>query len=280
MPGAQIGPIRRRYAVGTGADVHVGFIKAGGVDLALGADWTPATGDVKVSKDGGAAANIGTLPVAVAMGNGALWKFVFTNAELTAKTIVVVIADSVTKAVQDQMFVVETYGDPSAQHPGEVITTNGIDADALTTASYTSIGTNVGGGVLDAFTASHTTAGTVGKAIIDASTSGASNAALLTALAIAVDALPLLAEMLTAFGDLVGTSPGGGGAGDLKLDVTASVSDNAYNGWIAVLIAGAGAVAAQVVEDYVGATRTCVMAASWPTPPDAATQYVLLRVSS
>jgi len=120
----------RKYGSGTGADVYIPLIKRGVVDFALSADWTPAAGDVKVSKDGGAAANIGTLPAAVTMGNTAIWKFVFTDAELQCAFLAVTVADTATKAVEDQMFVVETYGNPSALH-----------AFDLDTASVT-VGTN------------------------------------------------------------------------------------------------------------------------------------------
>jgi len=106
----------RKYATGTGADVCIPIIKRGVVDYALGADWTPAPGDVKVSLDGGTAANIATLPTAIAMGNGAVWKFVFSNAELTCKSLVVTVSDSATKAVEDQAFIVETYGNASAMY--------------------------------------------------------------------------------------------------------------------------------------------------------------------
>lgn len=107
---------QRKYATGTGADIHIPIIKVGVVDYALSADWTPVAGDVKISKDGGAAANIGTLPTALTMGNTAIWKFVFSNAELTAARIVVTVADATTKAVEDQTIIIETYGNASAQH--------------------------------------------------------------------------------------------------------------------------------------------------------------------
>jgi hypothetical protein len=111
-----MGAFLRKYGTGTGADVCIPIIKRGVVDFAVGADWTPAAGDVKVSQDGGAAANIGTLPVAVAMGNGAYWKFVFSDAELQCKTLVVTVSDSATKAVEDQSFVIETFGHASARY--------------------------------------------------------------------------------------------------------------------------------------------------------------------
>lgn len=124
----------RPYATGTGADTYVPMIKAGVVDLAVAADWTPATGDVKVSKDGAAAANIGTLPTYVAS-NG--WKFVFTDSELTAKTITINITDSATKAVEDQVFIIETYGNASSMHPNIGVAMRGTDSAATATALAT-----------------------------------------------------------------------------------------------------------------------------------------------
>lgn len=106
----------RKYGTGTGADVYVPMIKRAVVDFAVGADWSPSAGDVKISKDGAAAANIGTLPTAVTMGNTAMWKFVFADAELQCKVLSVTVADSATKAVEDQMFNVETYGNASAMY--------------------------------------------------------------------------------------------------------------------------------------------------------------------
>lgn len=104
----------RKYGTGTGADIYIPIIKRGVVDYAVGADYTPASGDVKISIDGGAAANIGTLPTAVAMGNTAYWKFVLADAELQGKKIIVTVADSATKAVEDQAFAIITFGHASA----------------------------------------------------------------------------------------------------------------------------------------------------------------------
>lgn len=102
----------RKYATGTGADIIIPIVKAGASDFAVAADWTPATGDVKISKDGGASANIGTLPTFI---TGIGWKFVFTNTELTAGRINVNIVDSATKAIEDQHLIIETFGNASAQ---------------------------------------------------------------------------------------------------------------------------------------------------------------------
>ena len=76
------------------------ILKAGGTDFALAADWTPAAGDVKVSKDGGAFANIATLPAFIA-GSGTLtWTLSATETEAT-EVIVQVIDTKGTKTVQD-----------------------------------------------------------------------------------------------------------------------------------------------------------------------------------
>lgn len=106
---------RRKYAVASAAATHVRIkmTKAGFADFATDADWSPAAGDVKVSKDGGAEANIATLPT---YANG-WWVFTFSAAELTAAQVGVSIVDSATKAVDDNGFVVETFGHASAMHP-------------------------------------------------------------------------------------------------------------------------------------------------------------------
>lgn len=90
--------------------------KRGVVDLALSADWTPATGDTKVSKDAGAFANSTNNPVAVASGAG--WKLDVTAAELSCAVLDIVIQDSATKVVEDQYLKVYTYGNASAKLPG------------------------------------------------------------------------------------------------------------------------------------------------------------------
>lgn len=139
----------RKYGVtlSGGTVIRVPIVKRGVVDFAVGADWTPATGDVKVSKDGGAAANIGTLPTAVAMGNGAFWEFTLTGTELSAQTVVVTVADSATKAVEDQCFVVETYGNASAMYQADLSAAN-LPANAVQIGGTAQTGRDLGASVL------------------------------------------------------------------------------------------------------------------------------------
>lgn len=107
--------ILRKYGVAT--HVYVPIVKRAVVDFAVSADWTPAAGDVKISKDGGAAANVTSLPTAITMGNTAMWDFSLTATEMQAAQVNITVADAATKAVEDQMILIDTYGNASARHP-------------------------------------------------------------------------------------------------------------------------------------------------------------------
>lgn len=112
----------RDYARGTGSDIYIPVVKAGSIDFAVTGDWTPDVADVQVSKDGGAAADIGTAPTFI---TDIGWKFVFTDAELTAKVISINIVDAATKAIEDQFIVIETRNHPAAQHnDGPIVLVN------------------------------------------------------------------------------------------------------------------------------------------------------------
>jgi hypothetical protein len=131
----------RKYntATASGTHIRIPLVKRGVLDQAVGADWTPAAGDVKVSTNGDAAANITTLPTAVAMGNTAYWEFQLSATELSCAELVVTVADSATKAVEDATFVIETFGHASAMYPPDL--TNPLDALTRTlTQSYAADG--------------------------------------------------------------------------------------------------------------------------------------------
>lgn len=120
--------VLRKYNTATAAATHVSLplIKRGVVDYAVSADWTPAAGDVKLTKDGDYAntANITTLPTAKTHGNTALWEFQFSATELSCKKLEVTIADAATKAVEDQTFFIETYGNASAMYQADLSAAN------------------------------------------------------------------------------------------------------------------------------------------------------------
>ncbi len=104
----------RRYGLATTLDFSL--VKRDVADLAVSADWTPVAGDVKINKDGGADANVATLPSAPAS-TTAKWIQPLAASELSAARAVLTVIDQGTKAVEDWMLIVETYGHPLSQHP-------------------------------------------------------------------------------------------------------------------------------------------------------------------
>ena len=106
----------RQYSVATvsGKKIRIPIQKSGVDDFATGSDWTPVAADVQVSINGGTQADIGTVPVYT---NGA-WEFTLTNTEMTGKTIEVAVVDAATKAVDDVMIIIETFGNQNAMFPG------------------------------------------------------------------------------------------------------------------------------------------------------------------
>ena len=77
---------------------------------------TIAAGDVTVSIDGAALANLSSAPAETTAGSKLL-NFNFTSSEMAGKRIVVKLVDqTATKEWEDQAFIVETYGHPLACH--------------------------------------------------------------------------------------------------------------------------------------------------------------------
>ena len=102
-----------KYGVQT--SFRFAVIKSPSSDLAASGDWTPATGDTKISKDGGNVANTSNNPSAVGGTGSVLWSITLTAAELQAGEVVIQIVDSATKAIEDQTLVIYTYGHASAK---------------------------------------------------------------------------------------------------------------------------------------------------------------------
>lgn len=176
--------IYRKYNTSTASGTHIRIPipKAGSTDFATGSDWTPATGDVKLSKDGGSQANIGTLPT---FSNGA-WEFQITGTELSCKQLEVMIVDSATKVIVDQAILIETFGNASAMYqadlsaanlPANVAQWSGTNVASPDTAGYPKVTLKSGTGTGEVSLSS----GTV--------TTGAISANAITATAIASDAI-------------------------------------------------------------------------------------------
>lgn len=144
--------ILRKYGVQT--TIRFPLIKRNVLDLAATADYTPATGDTKISKDGGNFANTTNNPAAVGGTGSVGWTLTLTATEMQAAQIAIQIVDAATKAVEDQFILISTYGNASAEHafdldsavvtPADgsitaaVIADGAIDAGAIATGAITS----------------------------------------------------------------------------------------------------------------------------------------------
>lgn len=98
---------------GTATTFRAPIVKASSTDYAIvgntpSFDWTPVAGDVKISKDGGAFANIATLPGNVTLAGSAAWTWTLSATETEATEIVIQVVDTAPKAVQDQFFRLQT----------------------------------------------------------------------------------------------------------------------------------------------------------------------------
>ena len=107
---------------GIASTIFFTMVKAGSVDLAETGDWTPATGDTKISKTGGSVANTSNNPVIVSGAGSVLWSLALTSTEMQADEIDIQIVDSVTKAVEANVIIVTTrLGAQLAAHLGIIV---------------------------------------------------------------------------------------------------------------------------------------------------------------
>jgi len=141
---------------------EVPMVKAGDMDLAATGDWTPVTGDVKVSKDGAAVANITTLPTAVTGTGSVLWTFALSATEMQAARVTIQVVDPATKAVEPTVFDVFTYGNASAQHAFDMDTAN-VTVGAFAANAITAAAINTG-----AITSAKFAAGAINAAALNA----------------------------------------------------------------------------------------------------------------
>lgn len=105
----------RKYGVQT--TIVFPIPKIDDTDFAASGDWTPATGDTKISKDGGNFANTTNNPAAIGGTGSKCWSLVVTATELECAVAIIQIDDA---AVEDQAIIIETYGHASAQHAADL----------------------------------------------------------------------------------------------------------------------------------------------------------------
>ena len=94
---------QRRYGLQT--TIRFPVLVSGSQDFATSSDWTPATGDTKISKDGGNFANATNNPTAIGGTGSAGWALTLTATELQCNEVSIQIIDA---AIEDQWLVVST----------------------------------------------------------------------------------------------------------------------------------------------------------------------------
>ncbi|MCC6160391.1 MAG: hypothetical protein IT350_20230, partial [Deltaproteobacteria bacterium] len=152
---------------------------------------TLAAGDFKIEKDGGAAANLATLP-AVEPAGGSSLDIAFSAAELQAEHIVLRLVDAAGAEWNDDAIHIFTVGDPSAYFPFDLFS----GTVALSAASQGA----VTGGVWDELVANHLVPETFGAQELD------TNVAV-------TDIQAKVLELKTLIEELSDSIGGGGGGG-------------------------------------------------------------------
>lgn len=108
-----MGAFLRKYGAAATID---GLVLIAGNDTDYKSSPTLAAGDAKVSKDGGALANLATLP-AVTPAASRLVRISLSSTEMEAARVVILLVDQTTPHEwEDQLVIIETYGHAGAAH--------------------------------------------------------------------------------------------------------------------------------------------------------------------
>lgn len=255
--------IFRKYNTATASGTHlrIPIPKAGSTDFAVSADWTPAAGDVKLSKDGGTQANITTLPTYT---NGA-WEFQLSGAELSCKQLEIMVVDAATKAITDQAILAETFGNASAMYQADlsaaamtadVIKWNGTAVATPDTAGYPKVTLKSGTGTGEVSLAS-------GAVLLQPTQTGVT--------------IPTVTTLTNPPGAIrSSTCQSGSTSTTAKLDASASATNDLYNGAVLLLTGGTGAGQCNGIIDYLGSTKVATVARTWVVTPDNTTTFSIL----
>ena len=112
------------------------MVKAGATDLAVSGDWTPVVADGDVIKDGGTTTQCTNT---VASEGDVIWSLTLTAAEMQATRIAVSIVDAATKAVEDNVLIINT------QFSGQLEASAGIIIGEVDTVTFTATTTALEG---------------------------------------------------------------------------------------------------------------------------------------
>lgn len=191
-----------------------------------------AAGDIKISKDGAAFANVANSVTQVVAANPT-YKLQLSASEMQAELALVQIVDQDGPAFRDQIWVVRT-----KQRLGQVM----VDASNLSNVSavtYTGQGTGHGFSCVG---------GATGQ-----------------------DINGVLGEMSVRY-----KTAQTGSSNTIRLDASASATNDFYNGNIVLIVSGTGAAQVRTISDYDGTSKDATVHKTWSTVPDATSVFLLL----
>lgn len=247
----------------TALTIRFPLVKVATQNFAVAADYTHASGDVKVTKDGGVAATATNAPAALTMGNGAIWTLVLTATEMSAQEVVVTVIDAVTKAVEDQAIIIHTYGNASAMHPFDlgtalasqtvgtatnVTTVNGLAANVITATAIATDAIDDDAIATGAIASTAFAAGAINAAAIAADAIGASELAADAVTEIGAGVWNAVRASHTTAGSF------GEGAASVQGNVTGTVAS--VTGAVGSVTGAVGSVTGNVGGNVVGSTAS------------------------
>ncbi len=242
-----------KYGVQT--DIEFAMVKRGVVDLAATADWTPATGDTKIVKDGANATNTTNNPAAVGGTGSVTWKITLTATELQCARCQIQIVDSATKAVEDQFITIYTYGNASAKFPFDFSDQVRGGLTALPNAAA-----EAAGGLF--------TRGT-GAGQINQPANGRIDA---NVAAYGTGLQPLL--------PIRSATAQAGAANSITLDASASATDGLYEPSLILIRSGTGAGQARMIIQYTGSTKVAIVDRAWRINPDSTSVFEIYPLAN
>lgn len=282
-------PILRKYGEAATID---GIILITAAVRDFKANPTLASGDVKISKDGGAFSNLATLPVVTPAGGVAVQAALSATEMQAARIVITFIDQTVTKEWDDKVVIIETYGNVAAQHA--------FDFDTASTAqtgdAYSRLGAPAGASVSADIAAvkSETAAILTDTAEIGVAGAGLTSLASASNLAIMagyvdteVLAIKAQTDKLTfdgsnhvfsthayATGAVVSDAANDGSS--FKTDLSSAVNDFCKDAWLQIT---SGALSGQVkrITAYNGTTKFVTLAAPLTGAPAAGVTLKLIN---
>lgn len=275
---------------------------------------TLTVGDWKVSIDGGALANLATLPTNTPAAS-VMVKVALSAAEMTGDNITIVFRNASGAQCFDETINIQTSPAPAVAGVPDVNATKFANqtitaAAGVTLPASVASPTNITAGVIttvttvtnqltaaqiatgvwqDTTAGDFTTAASIGKSLFTTGNApGAasglalvgSNVGVATSVSGAVGSVTAGVTLAALDSAVVqsGTAQAGG-ASTITLAAGASATDSLYVGETVMIYGGTGAGQVRVITGYVGATKVATVGRAWTTNPDATSVYKVLGES-